>query len=57
MISIGLVSLVLATLEHRRDLKALRAQYPGEHRTLARVLAALVSLLGLVALLAVLFRQ
>jgi len=57
MITIGLLSLVLATLEHRRDLKALREQYPGEHRTLARVLAALVSLLGLVALLAVLFRQ
>lgn len=57
MIVIGLVSLTLATLEHRRDLKALRAQYPGEHRTLARVLAALVSLLGIVALLAVLLRQ
>ncbi len=57
MIVIGLVSLALATLEHRRDLKALRAQYPGEHRTLARVLAALVPLLGIVALFAVLLRQ
>jgi putative membrane protein len=57
MIVIGLLSLVLATLDHRRELKALSAQYPGKHRTLARMLAALVSLLGLVALLAVLFRQ
>jgi putative membrane protein len=57
MIVIGLASLVLATLDHRRELKALTAQYPGKHRTLARMLAALVSLLGLVALLAVLFRQ
>ncbi len=57
MIVIGLVSLVLATLDHRRDLMILRAQYPGKHRTLARVLAALVSLLGIAALLAVLFRQ
>jgi inner membrane protein YidH len=57
MIVIGIVALVLATLEHRRDLRALRAQFPGEHRTLAGILAALVSLLGLVALFAVLFRQ
>ena len=57
MILIGLGSLVLATLDHRRDLKALSAQYPGEHRSTARVLATLVSILGLVALIAVLFRQ
>jgi putative membrane protein len=57
MIVIGLVSLALATLDHRSELKALYAQYPGKHLTLARVLAALVSLLGIVALLAVLLRQ
>lgn len=57
MIVIGIVSLLLATLEHRRDLKELRAQYPESHRTLAGIMAGLVSLLGLVALVAVLFRQ
>jgi len=57
MIVIGLVSLLLATLEHRRDLKALNAEYPGGRRSLARILAALVSLLGLLALFLVLFRQ
>jgi putative membrane protein len=57
MIVIGLASLVLATLDHRTALKALRAKYPGEHRTLARVLAALVALLGIVALGAILLRQ
>jgi putative membrane protein len=57
MIVIGIVSLLLATLEHRRDMKALRAHYPGEHRTLAGIIAGLVSLLGLVALVAVVFRQ
>jgi putative membrane protein len=57
MIVIGLVSLVLATLDHRRELKALRGQYPGKHRTLARTLAALVAFLGLAALLAAVFRQ
>ncbi len=57
MIVIGLVSLLLATLEHRRDLNALNAEYPGGRRSLARVLAALISLLGILALSAVLFRQ
>lgn len=57
MIVIGLVSLLMATLEHRRDLKALNAEYPGGRRSLARVLAALISILGLLALFAVLFRQ
>ena len=57
MILIGLVSLLMATLEHRRDLKELRAQYPMRKRPMATVLAALVSFLGLVAMAAVLFRQ
>jgi putative membrane protein len=57
MIVIGLGSLVFATLEHRREMKALRARYPGNQRTLSRALAALVSLLGIVALLAVVLRQ
>jgi len=57
MIVIGIVSLLLATLEHRRDLKELRAQYPGSDRTLAGIMAGLVSVLGFVALIAVLFRQ
>ena len=57
MIIIGLVSLLMATLQHRRDLGALSAQYPGTPRSLARVFAALISILGLAALLAVVFRQ
>jgi putative membrane protein len=58
MIVIGLVSLVMATLEHRRELQALSAQYPGvAPRSLARVLAALISFLGIIALIAVVFRQ
>ncbi len=57
MILIGLVSLLMATLEHRRDLKELRAQYSMRSRPMATVLAALVAVLGLVAITAVLFRQ
>lgn len=57
MIVIGLVSLLMATLEHRRDLNALNEEYPGGRHSLARVLAALISLLGFFALFMVLFRQ
>lgn len=57
MILIGLLSLLMATLEHRQALKELRAQYPMRYRPIATVLAALVSVLGLVAIVAVLFRQ
>lgn len=57
MILIGLVSLLMATLGHRRDLKELRAQYPMRTRPMATVLAALVAVLGLAAMTAVLFRQ
>jgi putative membrane protein len=58
MIVIGLVSLVMATLEHRRELQSLREQYSGVGpRSLARILAALISFLGIIALLAVVFRQ
>ena len=57
MIVIGLVSLLLATLDHRKALSALNAQYPGGRRSLARLLAVLISGLGVVALVMVLFRQ
>jgi putative membrane protein len=58
MISIGLLGLLLATWQQRRDLKALKMQYP--HLSIyspARMLAALVAILGLLALLAVFFRR
>jgi putative membrane protein len=58
MIVFGLVSLLMATLEHRRDLNALRAEFQEiPPRSLARVLAALISLLGIVALVTVLLRR
>jgi hypothetical protein len=50
MIVIGIISLELATLDHQRELKRIRAQFPGQHQTLAGILAGLVSLLGLMAL-------
>ena len=56
MIIIGIVALVLATYQHRRDMKALRKHYPEVPYSLATILAGLISLLGLVALLAIIFR-
>jgi putative membrane protein len=57
MISIGLVATLLATVQHRGTLKKLRAQYPEVRYSLAFVVALLVSVLGVLALLAAFFRQ
>jgi putative membrane protein len=56
MIVIGIVALVIATLQHRRDMRALRAHYPEVPYSMATILAGLISILGVVALLAVVFR-
>ena len=59
MILVGLISLVLATVEHRRSVKALRAEY-GDMivpTSLATLLAALMIVLGVLGLGAVIFRQ
>ena len=59
MLIIELISLVMATLEHRRHLNGLRVEYPYVRGSLslARILTALVSVLGIMALIAVIFRQ
>jgi putative membrane protein len=57
LVSIGLVSLILATLEYRQSIRILGAQYGGSPRSLAVVMAALISILGIVALIAMIFRQ
>jgi putative membrane protein len=58
MIIIGLVALLMATLQQRRDLKALKMQHPDIHiYSPAGVLAALVAILGFLAFLAVFFRR
>jgi putative membrane protein len=57
LVIIGLASLVLATIEHRRNIRTLGALYAGRRRSLAAMLAALISLLGIVALLAMVLRQ
>ena len=57
MIGIGLIALVLATISQRRNMEALRKKYIHVQYSLAFVLAALISVLGVLALIAVIFRQ
>jgi putative membrane protein len=57
LVSIGLFSLILATLEHRQNLRALGAEYAGKQRSLAVLVAAMISVLGILALVAMIFRQ
>lgn len=57
LVSIGLLSLLLATIEHRQNIRTLGAQYEGRKRSLAVLVAAMVSILGIVALVAMIFRQ
>jgi len=57
MIGIGLMALVFATVQHRRDVVQLRHWYPGVPYSLATILAGVLSILGIVAFLTVVFRQ
>ena len=62
MIIIGLLVLLLATLEHRSALQTLRLEYPASDqyptipKSRAAILAALIAILGLLALLDALLR-
>jgi putative membrane protein len=57
LVSLGLISLLLATIEYRRDIRALRARYAKNQPSLAVLLAAFISLLGILAIIAMVFRQ
>jgi putative membrane protein len=57
MISIGLASLLLATLQQLQLRKKLKSVYPQAGFPLATIMAAFISLLGILALIAVILRQ
>jgi len=57
LVSVGLISLLLATLEYRHNMEIMKAQYPDVPRSLAMIVAGLVSVLGILALALMLFRQ
>lgn len=56
MISIGLISLALAWIQHRQEMSALRKFDPAMPYSLAGVIAAFVAGLGILALAAVALR-
>jgi putative membrane protein len=56
MIAIGLAALLIATLEHRQNLQALRAEYGPVRRSLATVVAGLVAILGVLGFVSVLLQ-
>jgi len=57
LVCLGLVSLMLAAIEQRQNLRTLAAEYGVRRRSLAGVLAILISILGVLVLLAVIFRE
>jgi putative membrane protein len=57
MIVIGIAALFLGTLEHWQSLQQLRAEGANVPRSTAMIVASLVSILGVIALLAIIFRQ
>lgn len=57
MVGAGLVPLVLATLQHRQNMRVMRADFPKMPRSRAGVVAALILALGILAMIAVIFRQ
>lgn len=56
MIGIGLVALLLASLDHRRHMQSLRAEYGHLPPSLSAVVAVLIAMLGLLGLAGVLLR-
>jgi putative membrane protein len=56
LIIIGVVALVVATLQHRRQLRALKMEYDRAPASTAGLLAGLISVMGLLAIVAVFFR-
>jgi putative membrane protein len=57
MVGAGLISLLLGTLEYRSNMQMLRKQCPALPRSRIFMLAALISTLGILALIAVILRQ
>jgi putative membrane protein len=57
MISIGLVGLLLANVQHRRALKTLREECPGLPISVAGAMAVAIMVLGIVAFIGALIRH
>ncbi len=56
LIGIGLLTLLIGTFEQRRDLRALRQEYPGMPQSGTRLMALVIGVLGILAFVAVIYR-
>ncbi len=56
LIAIGMLALLLGTIEHARDLTALRKHYPGMPRSMTGLSVIFIAALGVLSLVAVIFR-
>jgi len=56
LISIGLLSILLGTYEHYRDLNLLRREHPDMPRSGTQLIAVLMATFGTLALVAVIYR-
>ena len=56
MVCIGLFALILATVEHRRSMTSLRAEYGPVPYSIAATIGLLIGALGVIALAAMLFQ-
>lgn len=57
LIGLGLLALVLGAFEYRREMVAMRTQYPLMPKSMTGMLAMLIAALGVLALVAVLLRS
>lgn len=56
MIGTGLVALAFATIDHRRNIKQMHDEYGSTDRSVSMTVAVIVSVMGLLAFAAALFR-
>jgi len=57
MVGAGLLALLFGSMEHRRNMRALRAEWPEMLRSQTGVLAALMAVLGALAFVAMVLGQ
>jgi putative membrane protein len=57
LVAIGVAALALATVEYRRNMHSLHADYLGRQSRLPVVFAGLIATLGIVAFVVMLYRQ
>jgi putative membrane protein len=57
MILVGLAALILGLIQHRQELRALKAEFGSMRYSIASIVAAMIAGLGLIALLGVALRM